>query len=132
MGWLQSVACSTHLLSKTTAEGSATMPRILVRIALLAFLLSSPLVACASIQFDIGTTGPTGNHWLLGSGWGTDASEMQSNNPTLLGATFAIDSGLPSVSFPLTNVGDTFTMLFGTINFTEPNGMGGILSSETD
>jgi hypothetical protein len=57
---------------------------------------------------------------------------MGSDNPTLLGASFGIDSGLPSVSFPLTNVGDMFTLLFGTINLTEPNGMGGILTNETD
>ena len=34
-------------------------------------------VTLASIQVEIGNNGSTGNHWLLGSGWGTGSGQLE-------------------------------------------------------
>lgn len=106
-------------------------PALLVIAALPASLFAAP------VSFDLGpnnspevvTAGGTDSRWVIGSGWGTDASEVSS--PTLLGATFDVNNALPSVAFSL-NAGESFTFNFGSIELTEPNAGGGILAAETD
>jgi hypothetical protein len=68
--------------------------------------------ATASVQFEIGSNGLTGNHWVLGSGWGTGYGQLD--------AVFKIDSSLPSQSFTL-NKGQSKSFNFGSVQLKEVN-----------
>lgn len=75
----------------------------------------------SAVSFDIGPNGaPTGNYWLLGSGWGTDSGDLD--------ADFDISSSLPSVFFNLNTVGESFTFRYGSVQLDEEN----IGSTETN
>jgi len=72
-----------------------------------------------AVSFDIGPNGLSGNHWTLGSGWGTGNGQLD--------AVFSLSGALPSVAFDL-NGGQSSTFLFGSIQFRE----GDIGGTETD
>jgi hypothetical protein len=63
-----------------------------------------------------------------GGGYGVDANE---NAATLLGVVFST-AGFSTQNFALNSVGASQQFLFGTVNFNEPNSMGGITAAETD
>jgi hypothetical protein len=69
-------------------------------------------LALGSVHFEIGSNGPTGNRWSLGSGWGTDYGQLD--------AVFSIDPNLPSKSFWL-NQGQTKSFNFGSVQLREYN-----------
>jgi hypothetical protein len=75
--------------------------------------------AFGSVQFEIGSNGPTGNHWELGTGWGTGSGQLD--------AVFNIDSSLPSQSFSL-NAGGSKSVNFGSVQLRETT----IDTNETD
>jgi hypothetical protein len=94
-----------------------------------ALLLSSGFAinsAAAATLFTI-----TSVSFTFGSGYGDDASETPSNNPTLLDVEFDT-SGFVAQNFTLTNPGDFQIFLFGTVDFQEPATGGGIQPAETD
>jgi hypothetical protein len=67
-------------------------------------------VTLASIQVEIGNNGSPGNHWLLGSGWGTGAGQLD--------AVFKIDPSLPTQSFSL-HQGQSKLLNFGSVQLKE-------------
>jgi hypothetical protein len=65
---------------------------------------------------------------VTGTGYGIDSAE---NSGTLLDVRFSTAS-FATQNFSLTTVGQYFDFNFGTVNFAEPNSMGGINGNETD
>jgi hypothetical protein len=63
-----------------------------------------------------------------GSGYGADISET---GGTLLGVVFA-NTGFIKPGFDLSTVGAFQDFTVGTVNFNEPNGIGGIIAGELD
>jgi hypothetical protein len=67
-------------------------------------------------------------NFVTGTGYGIDSGE---NGGTLLDVRFST-AGFTTQNFNLTTVGQYFDFNFGTVNFAEPNSMGGINANETD
>lgn len=88
-----------------------------------AALLFSLSTAAVATPFQI-----TAAAFEPGSGYGIDANE---NSETLLDVRFSTSVFAPQ-TFALNAVDQSYTFNFGTVNFQEPNSMGGITSNETD
>ncbi len=84
------------------------MKRLFFRVICTVILVLGMAGMAGAVGFQIGPNGPTGNHWDVGSGWGTGANQID--------ATFAVDPNLPSQGFELTGVDQYVTFLFGTIS----------------
>lgn len=100
------------------------MKRYLMQVMVVGVLVLSMAGIAGAVGFALGPNGPSGNHWEIGSGWGT--------GPNQIDAVFSVDSGLPSQAFSLTGVGQAITgILFGTISLRDsmiPNPLPGDLS----
>jgi hypothetical protein len=66
--------------------------------------------ALASVQFDVGANGPTGNHWVLDSGWGTGSAQLD--------AVFKVNANLPNEVFSL-KPGQSYCFNFGTVQLRD-------------
>ena len=75
------------------------------------FMVFAVAGMAGAVSFDIGSNGSTGNHWELGSGCGTSSGQLD--------AEFSISGSLPSVNFTLTNIGQSHTFNFGSIELKE-------------
>ena len=84
------------------------MKRRLFMVIFTGVLLLGMAGMAGAVSFTIGPNGPSGNHWDLGSGWGT--------GPGQVNAIFTVDSSLPGKSFDLSGVDQYTSFLFGTIS----------------
>jgi hypothetical protein len=86
------------------------MQRILGLLVICVAVVLSSQVTLASVQVEIGNNGSPGNHWLLGSDWGTGSGQLN--------AVFKIDPSLPAQSFSL-HQGQSKLLNFGSVQLKE-------------